>query len=75
MYYNIIYYNINLNKFNGSGYSQRKKNLEARKNILRKKNNEQSKKELEILARDSGVELDRRMSKRKLLEVVRGILR
>jgi len=34
-----------------------------------------SKKELEILARDSGVELDRRMSKRKLLEVVRGILR
>ena len=34
-----------------TNYSQRKKNLETRKNILRKKNNEQSKKELEILDR------------------------
>lgn len=34
-----------------------------------------SKKELELVARDSGVELDRRLSKKKLLETVRGILR
>jgi predicted component of type VI protein secretion system len=34
-----------------------------------------SKKELETVARDSGVELDRRLSKKRLLETVRGILR
>lgn len=34
-----------------------------------------SKKELEIIAREEGVELDRRLSKRTLLETVKGILK